>query len=74
MEVPTELLAHLKRLQADEIKAKLRVQTRFGRFESFTIVELAGFPLDGAGAHNGNQPQPPFPTRGVDDQAGRQGR
>ncbi len=73
MEVPTELLAHLKRLEADEVKAKLRVQTRFGRFESFTIVELAGFPIEGGSARNSNQPEPPFPTRGVDDPSGRQG-
>lgn len=70
MEASNGLLAHLKRLEANEATAKLRVQTRFGRFESFTIVELAGFPIEGGSARNSNQPEPPFPTPGVDDHAG----
>jgi hypothetical protein len=70
MEASNGLVAHLKRLDASEVPAKLRVQTRFGVFESFTIVELAGFPIEGGSARNGNQPEPPFPTQGVDDDAG----
>jgi hypothetical protein len=66
MKASNALLAHLKGLRADEVTAKLRVQTRFGRFESFTIVELGGFPIDDD-ATNSNQPEPPFPTPGVDD-------
>jgi hypothetical protein len=67
MEASNDLLAHLKRLRADEVSAKLRVQTRFGRFESFTIVELAGFPIVGGSGRNSNQPEPPFPAHGIDD-------
>ena len=73
MNASDALVAHLKSLSAKEVPAKLRVQTRFGRFESFTIVELAGFPIDGGSVRNGNQMEPPFPTQGIDDHAGSDG-
>lgn len=73
MEASDGLVAHLKSLGAKDVPAKLRVQTRFGRFESFRIIDLAGFPIDGGSARNGNQPEPPFPTEGLDDDAARSG-
>lgn len=73
MEASNGLLAHLKSQKVNEVPAKLRVQTRFGRFDSFAIVELAGFPIEGGSARNSNQPEPPFPTEGTDDDAGSEG-
>ena len=73
MEASSGLIDHLRALQSNEVPAKLRVQTRFGRFESFSIVELAGFPIEGGSGSNSNQMVPPFPTQGIDDDAGDEG-
>ena len=69
MEASNGLLFNLRALKSNVVPAKLRVETRFGRFESFTIVEFAGFPIEGGTARNSNQMEPPFPTQGIDDDA-----
>ena len=73
LEASSGLIDHLRALKTKEVPAKLRVQTRFGRFESFSIVELAGFPIEGGSGSNSNQMVPPFPTQGIDDGAGDEG-